>query len=290
MILNEKHIATAQINWQDKAANLRQIAADLNIGLDGLVFLDDSDFEVNLIRKSLPAVEVIQMPPARAVEYRNILASCGLFDSVTLSAEDRNRSAMYKAEATRKKLRAQAIDLETYLKSLGTILEIRFADEFAIPRIAQLTQKTNQFNLTTRRYSEDDIETLANAAHSDVIYVRLQDRLGDSGIVGVFILKYENERAIVDTFLLSCRVLGRAVEDVLVIQATKLAKKRGSGAIIGEYYATNKNGQVADFYVKHGFEIAKDATKLGGQAFLLSLDGQIRTEPALFEKVESEID
>ncbi len=290
MILKEKHIATAQINWRDKAANLRQIALDLNIGMDSLVLIDDSEFEVNLIRRVLPEVEVIHMPPTKVMEYRNILASCGLFDTLTLSAEDKNRGAMYKADVARKNLQAQVTDMETYFKTLGMELEIRFADGFAIPRIAQLTQKTNQFNLTTKRYSEADIKTFANSDQSDVIYVKLKDRFGDSGIVGACILKYQDKKSTFDTFLLSCRVLGRGVEDAFLIQSLKLAKMRDCKAAIGEYYATRKNNQVRDFYTKQGFEILKEKTKVEGQKFQYELDGQIKREPAFFKKIDSEFD
>ena len=290
MILKERHIATTQINWRDKAANLRQIALDLNIGMDSLVFIDDSEFEVNLIHKVLPEVEVIHIPPAKTMESRNILASCGLFDTLTLSAEDKNRGAMYKAEVARKDLQVQTTDMKTYFKTLGMVVEIRFADEFAIPRIAQLTQKTNQFNLTTKRYSEADIKAFANSDQSDVIHLTLKDRFGDSGIVGVCILRYQDKKSIVDTFLLSCRVLGRGVEDAFLIQALKLAKKRDCKAAIGEYYATLKNSQVTDFYAKQGFDILKEKTKAEEQKFLYELDGQIRPEPAFFKKIVSEID
>lgn len=200
MVLKEDHIATAQINWHDKAANLRQVATDLNIGLDSIVFMDDSAFEVNLIRQVLPEIEAIHLPANRAIEYRGILSSCGLFDSLAISEEDRMRGSMYKAETHRKKLMVQITDMNKYYKSLEMVVEIRFADDFSIPRIAQLTQKTNQFNLTTRRYSEADIKRLAESETADVLYVRLQDKFGDSGIVGVCILKYSNQHAICDTF------------------------------------------------------------------------------------------
>jgi FkbH-like protein len=290
MILKEEHIATNQINWQDKAANLRQIALDLNIGMDSLVFLDDSDFEVNLIRRVLPEVEVIHMSPTKVTEYANILASCGLFDTLTLSAEDRKRGAMYRAEVARKKLQVQATNMDSYLKALEMVLEVRFTEEFAIPRIAQLTQKTNQFNLTTRRYSEDDIKALAGSSQSNVIYVKLSDRFGNSGIVGVCILKYEDRKAIFDTFLLSCRVLGRGVEDAFLVQALKLARRRGSQVAIGEYRATRRNRQVADFYARHGFEASNEAAEPERQTFWYELDGKMKCEPSFFKQIVSEID
>jgi len=254
MILKEENIAASRINWQDKAANLKQIAADLNIGLDSLIFVDDSDFEVDLVRKTLPEVEVIHMPQNRLTDYRNILLSFGLFDTLTFSTEDKNRTEMYKAEAARKTLHFNAIDMKSYLKSLEMEVDINFSDEFSIPRIAQLTQKTNQFNLTTRRYSEADIKNLADSDKSDVIYLKLRDRFGDSGIVGVIILRYENNKSLFDTFLLSCRVLGRGIEDIFLAQAIELAKKQGCDIAIGEYYKTAKNNQVREFYKKRGFE------------------------------------
>ena len=276
MVLKEEHIATAQINWEDKAANLRQIALDLNIGLDSMVFLDDSEFEVNLIRQVLPQVKAIHLPQNKAVEYRDILASCGLFDTLTLSAEDKNRGAMYKAEATRKKLRAGITDMKTYYKSLEMELEIRFPDDFSIPRVAQLTQKTNQFNLTTRRYSKYDIKDLINDGESDVICLRLKDKFGDSGIVGTCILKYKDERALFDTFLLSCRVLGRSVENAFLIEALKLAKKQGCKVAIGEYYATRKNAQVEHFYSKQGFDEMSEKRRDEDRCFQYSLEADLK--------------
>ena len=290
MVLKEEHIATAQISWGDKASSLRQIALDLNIGLDSIVFMDDSEFEVNLILQVLPEVEVIHLPQNKAVEYRDILASCGLFDSLTLSEEDKMRGAMYKAEATRKKLQSEVTDMETYYKTLEMELEIRFPDEFSIPRVAQLTQKTNQFNLTTKRYSESDIKDFINSGESDVIYLRLKDKFGDSGIIGTCILKYKDEKAISDTFLLSCRVLGRGVEEVLLIQALKLAKKRGCKVVIGEYYATSKNAQVEHFYSKQGFDETNEKQSEADRYFQYGLDSDLRPEPGFFKNINSEID
>ena len=290
MVLKEEHIATAQINWGDKAANLRQIALDLNIALDSFVFMDDSEFEVNLIRQVLPEVEVIHLPKNKAVEYRDILVSCGLFDTLTLSEEDKKRGAMYKAEATRKKLQTEITDMDTYYRSLEMELEIRFPNDFSIPRVAQLTQKTNQFNLTTRRYSESDIKDLINSGESDVIYLRLKDKFGDSGIIGTCILKYKDEKTVFDTFLLSCRVLGRGVEDAFLIQALKLAKKRGCKTAIGEYYATRKNAQVEKFYSKQGFDEMNEKQSEADRYFQYGLDSDLRSDPDFFKNIDSEID
>jgi len=290
MLLKEEHIATAQINWGDKAANLRQIAIELNIGLDSIVFIDDSEFEVNLIRQVLPEVEVIRLQQNKSIEYRDILASCGLFDTLTLSEEDKRRGTMYKAETSRKKLQSEITDLKTYYKTLEMELEIRFPDDFSIPRVSQLTQRTNQFNLTTKRYSESDIKDFINKKESDVIYLRLKDKFGDSGIIGTCVLKYMEEKAIIDTFLLSCRVLGRGVEDAFLIQVLKLAKKRGCKIAIGEYYATRKNAQVEHFYDERGFDDISEKQSDADGYFQYGLEENLKAEPGFFKNIDSEID
>jgi FkbH-like protein len=287
MILRRQHLATAQINWRDKATNLRQIAADLNIGLDSLVFLDDSEFEANLVRQVFPEVHVIQLPEGKAVEYREMLLDYGWWDSLTVSREDRNRTAMYQAESSRQALRAGSTDLEGYYRSLEMTLEVRFADAFTIPRIAQLTQKTNQFNLTTRRYSEAEVGRLSAADDVDVITVRLADRLGDSGIIGVCILRYAGGAALFDTFLLSCRALGRGVEHAMLVQALKRARARGCQSAIGEYAPTAKNGQVEDFYRGHGFTRLPDDGDM--RRFIVDLTTMAEQEPYFFARIDSAI-
>ena len=262
MVLKKEHIATDQINWEDKATNLRRIAQHLNIGLDSLVFVDDSDFEINLIQQVLPEVTIMHLPKERAVDYKDILVSCGLFDTLIFSAEDKKRGAMYKAEVERKKLAAQAIDLKSYYKSLKMVVTINLADDFSKPRIAQLTQKTNQFNLTTKRYSETNIHELIESQYSDVLYLKLKDRFGDMGIVGVCVLVYEKNTAVFDTFLLSCRALGRKVENVFLENCLKLCQLRDAKLAVGQYFPTNKNMQVKEFFQKRGFKIVgKNETK-----------------------------
>jgi FkbH-like protein len=285
MVLREKNIATAEINWDNKATNLEKIAATLNIGLDSLVFVDDSEFEVNLVREALPEVEVLHLPKNRTVEFRSILASCGLFDTLTVSEEDRERGAMYKAESQRRQLQGQAPDLESYLKSLEMVVDIKFADDFALPRVAQLTQKTNQFNLTTRRYSDADIRIFMDAENVDVLSLRLVDKYGDSGLVGVCVLKYADRNAVIDTFLLSCRVLGRGIEDVFLIHALRLAKQRECDLIIGEYYPTAKNGQVKDFFAKQGFDKYSSSSREGEGCYAYALNKPLREAPLYFKKI-----
>lgn len=262
MILKKEHISADQINWEDKATNLRRIAGHLNIGLDSLVFIDDSDFEINLIRQILPEVTVVHLPKDKAMDYKDILASCGLFDSLIFSAEDKKRGAMYKADEQRKKLVCQTTDLKSYYKSLEMVVTTNLADDFSKPRIAQLTQKTNQFNLTTKRYSEADIQEFSKSRYSDVLYLKLKDKFGDMGIVGVCIVIYKEDTAVFDTFLLSCRALGRKVEEVFLDNCLKLCRLRGAKLAIGEYFPTNKNIQVKDFFQERGFKVVeKNGTK-----------------------------
>lgn len=287
MVLRREHIATAQINWQDKAANLRQIALDLNIGLDSMVFMDDSDFEINLVREQLPEVETVLMPKKTPVLYRDILAGGGWFDTLTLSAEDKIRGAMYRAEACRKELKAEATDMAAYYKSLEMEITTARADEFTIPRISQQTQKTNQFNLTTRRYSEANISEFAMMGDTEVLCLSLKDRFGDSGIVGTCILRFDGEEALIDSFLLSCRVLGREVERVFVAQALQIAKDRGCTRAIGEYYSTPKNGQVEFFYGSQGFEELPQTDHGPDRSFIYDLTGDLPEIPSFFKSIQS---
>jgi FkbH-like protein len=287
MLLRREHIATAQINWRDKVSNLKQIAADLNLGLDSFVFVDDSPFEVEQVRQYLPQVEVVHLPEGEAVTYRDTLAAGGWFDALTFSAEDRERGAMYHAETSRKELQLQSQDLTSYYASLSMVLEIRLADAFSVPRIAQLTQKTNQFNLTTRRYSDAQIHALREDPSVDVILLRLKDRFGDSGLTGVCIMRYDGERALIDTFLLSCRVLGRGVEDAFLIQCMKRARLKGCTSAIGEYLPTAKNHQVRDFYPQRAF--APVASGNPPFCFELDLTSLTASEPNFFSRIDSEI-
>jgi len=290
MVLRKDHIATAQINWQDKATNLRRIAGDLNIGLDSVVFIDDDEFEADFVRQALPEVHVMHLPRTRAADNGTILAACGLFDTLVLSAEDRERGAMYQAEATRKKLKEQAADLESYLRSLEMVLEIRFATSFTIPRIAQLTQKTNQFNLTTRRYNEASIRALVEDGAAEVLVVTLDDKLGDLGLVGVCILRYEQETADIDTLLLSCRALGRGVEDVLIRHILMQAKSHGCCMVAGTYIKTNKSAQVESFYLMHGFNEVSASRDGNERRFHYDFRCGIPAGPGHFKEIRSDVE
>ena len=253
MLLREEHFATWQINWTDKATNLRQIASDLNIGLDSVVFVDDSSFECTLVREQLPEVAVVQLT-AEPADYVQLLARGHFFDSLTFSAEDRQRTDLYHQEADRKRLQIACGSIEEYLSRLEIVAEIGRPDAQTIPRVAQLTQKTNQFNLTTRRYAEGEITAFVEREDADVFSLRLRDRLSDLGLIGVAIVVYTGACAEIDTFLLSCRALGRGAEDALLAYLLNQAAARGCSRVRGCYRATAKNAQVAQFYPARRFE------------------------------------
>lgn len=287
MVLRREHLAAALINWRDKAANLRQIALDLNIGLDSLVFVDDSEFEVQLVRDVLPEVEALHFPRQSASSFKNMLAAAQLFDTLTLSEEDRRRGAMYVAEGRRHELKAQATDMRQYYASLRMQAEIGLADPFTIPRIAQMTQKTNQFNLTTRRHSDAEIRAFSESADYDVAWLKLTDIFGDSGIVGAAIVRYQGQDAVFESFLLSCRVIGRGVEDLFLARLLERARASGAVRAVGLYIPTPKNAQVAGFYPAHGFVRAAGAD--GEERFELDLSSASWKEPDYFDTVTCNI-
>lgn len=268
MILRKKHFVSMRINWNDKVSNLKGIAKELNIGLDSIVLIDDSEFEINLVKKLLPEVEAVQLPKDPS-SYRDLLNSSGLFDTLTFSEEDWMRNEMYRTEISRREAELQVTTLDDYYKYLEMVVTIKNVDEFSIPRISQLTQKTNQFNLTTKRYAESEIKKLAESKDTDVRYLHLKDRFGDSGIVGVVILKEQGKEVFIDTFLLSCRVIGRGIEEAFLKDCVNIAKKRGCESIIGIYIPTKKNGQVEDFYKNHSFSHIEKNSNGAKYSFLL---------------------
>lgn len=259
MVLKKEHITTYQINWDDKATNIKKIANDLNIGLDSLVFIDDNPFECNLIKEQLPDVTVIELQTSAPLMKKQ-LQELALFDSLTFSSEDKKRNEMYASDQNRKKIRSESSSLEDYLKSLGLVVTIAPVGTQEISRVAQLTQKTNQFNLTTKRYTEADISNYVSDKNFDVIYIRVSDKISDLGIVGVAIIEYANHMAKIDTLLMSCRALGRGVETALLSKIVHLAQTRHSSKLIGQYVSTPKNSQVSDFYLKNNFLLMNKET------------------------------
>ncbi len=253
MLLKEDHFAVFQANWNDKATNIRAIAEELSLGLDSMVFLDDNPVERGLVRRMLPQVAVPELPDDPAWFARH-LAAAGYFEAITFSDEDRKRSEMYQSNARRVALQKQVGDLDDYLASLD--MEIQFApfDHTGRARITQLINKSNQFNLTTRRYSE--AEVAAAEADPDVftLQVRLIDSFGDNGMICVVICRPGAPGEwVIDTWLMSCRVLSRKVEQMVLREILLQARMAGVNRLQGIFVPTEKNALVRDHYEKLGF-------------------------------------
>ncbi len=251
MQLRPQHFASVQINWRSKHENLIAIAKELNVGLDALVFLDDNPAERQLVRQLLPQVTVIEVNGDGDVWGAFRKTKC--FERLTLSREDLQRGELYIQERQRDDHKATFQNLEEYLHSLQLSVECIDVGNEQIPRTAQLTQSTNQFNLTTRRYTTGDIENLLKDDATKLLLFRAQDRFGDNGLIGLCILRYKQQHCEIDTFLLSCRVIGRGIETAMLARVFREAAARGATKVIGWYFPTDRNAPCAGFYLQHGF-------------------------------------
>ena len=256
MLLREDHIAVFQANWTDKAANLRAIAQTLNIGVDALVFLDDNPAERMQVRRELPLVAVPELPDDPAF-YPRMLAAAGYFEALALSEEDRQRASYYQANAERAAALAATDNMDGYLASLEMVCTIAPVDQLSRARVSQLINKSNQFNLTSRRYSENEVLEAEHDPKRHIAQIRLADRFGDNGIISVLIAEKSTTSWRIDTWLMSCRVLGRRVQEAALAHLVAAAKADGAGQIIGRYVPSSKNRMVADHYEKLGFEPAE---------------------------------
>lgn len=256
MALKEEDFVAIKANWKSKADNIIEIANELNLGLDSFVFIDDNPVERGMVKTLLPEVTVPDFPehPALLPGFANEIAR-NYFTPFQITAEDLEKTHTYQAEGKRKAAAKNFGNVEDYLKSMEMVLNIDFVNPDNIPRIAQLTQKTNQFNLTTRRYTETDIAQFLNSHDTFLVKASLQDKYGDFGIIGLGIIKLENQKAIIDTFLMSCRAMGRGVETEILHAIENFLLKQHISLIEGEYLPTRKNSIVADFYKDHGYTI-----------------------------------
>jgi FkbH-like protein len=254
MILRTEHFVAMRINWRDKATNLMEIADELNIGLDSLVFVDDSPFEREHVRHALPKVMVVDLP-SEACDYPRWLANLTCFDTLSVTEEDKHRSKMYREERQRKEIRESAGSLEEFLRTLNIRAKIRPPDEFSIPRIAQLTQKTNQFNLTARPYTESDIIRFSKSDKWNIYCLDVEDKIGSSGIVGVAIVELDrmSRLARLDTFLLSCRILGRGIESAFLGGIIRDLKAYSIQVMVAEFLPTSRNHAAEEFLPTHHF-------------------------------------
>lgn len=252
MLLRPSHFAALKINWDDKARNLRAIAEELNIGIDSLAFMDDNPAERALVKATLPEVTVLELP-SDPVSYARILRDSPVFERLSLSTEDRERGRYYAEERQRAEFQAGATSLEDFYRSLEIRVSVAEVTEETLARTSQLTQKTNQFNLTTRRYSEQQIAQMAVDPCHRVYTINAGDRFGDNGLVGVVIAVFRQETCEIDSLLLSCRVIGRTVETALLSVLGAEARDRGAKRLVGTFAETKKNAPCRDFFRDHGF-------------------------------------
>jgi FkbH-like protein len=255
MVLKESHFAAMRINWNDKVSNMQSIAKELNIGLDSLVFLDDDKANRAVMRSALPEVQTVEMPedPSR---YLQTLHTLDAFHALQLTEEDLKKGQMFAEQRKRQEFQENAKDINEYLAQLQTKVTLEPAASFTIPRITQLTQKTNQFTMTTKRYSEEDIRRFAASRSHVVFSAKVEDKFGDSGTTGAVIIEKKPGAWLIDTFLLSCRVIGRGVEEALLAHIAANARKEGANKLIGIFIPTSKNAPAKEFYSKSGFILA----------------------------------
>ena len=258
MVLHLEDIAVFVANWENKADNIRQIQSILNIGFDSMVFLDDNPFERNIVKENIPGITVPELPEDPA-EYLEFLYRLNLFETVSFSNEDAERTKQYQVEAKRIVLQKIFTNEEDFLKSLDMVSIVEPFNKFNTPRVAQLSQRSNQFNLRTVRYTEADIEISAISENIFSFTFTLADKFGDNGMICVIILKKENDETLfIDTWFMSCRVLKRGMENFVLNTITNFAKEKEYAFLKGEYIPTAKNEMVKDHYAELGFKQSDD--------------------------------
>ena len=267
MVLKKDDFATWRINWTDKATNIKEMAEELNIGLDSFVFVDDNPTERELIKQVLPMVEVPAFPDQPyelPVFFKELVEK--YFRVYSITGEDKRKTEQYKANAQRAQAQRSFVDFDSFLESLDIQITIEAANEFNIPRIAQMTQKTNQFNLTTKRYTDADVRTFLQNGWK-IWCISVADKFGDNGITGCIMVNGDT----IDTFLLSCRILGKGIEIAFIKQILVLLKENGAKSVKASYIPTAKNVQVNEFYEKCGF-VCMEVDEEGKKSYELDIE------------------
>jgi FkbH-like protein len=277
MLLRPHHFAAMRIDWNDKAQSLRAIAQELNIGVDSLVFVDDNPVERERVRSEVPEVYVIDLP-AEPMDYAAALRGVPVLERVALSAEDRERGRLYVEQRERAALQQAAGSLEDFYRSLQMTVTVAPLGPETVTRVAQLTQKTNQFNLTTRRYDEPQIAQMMADPLWRVRTCGVRDRFGDNGLVGVVLSRADGDAVEIDTFLLSCRVIGRTVETSLLARVVAEARAAGARTVRGWFLPTKKNAPAKEFYASHGFRPVSERED-GGILWELDLESATVENP-----------
>ncbi len=283
-VLKEEHFAAMRINWQNKAANIAELAQEINIGLDSMVFLDDNPVERAQVSQTHPEVLVVEMPKNPRL-YREMIENLNVFDVLSLTKEDMARGDMYVGKRKRTELEQSATSIEDFLRTLELKVRIDEVSDFDTPRVVQLIGKTNQFNLTTRRYTDAEVDNFRKSKEMAVYSMAVHDKFGDEGVVGVAIVRKNGNDWWIDSFLMSCRVIGRSVETALLAKIIVDARKANVSRIIGEYIPTKKNLPASDLYERHGFGMP--TTNDGVTSCILNLDEQTIDIPEWIELTEA---
>ena len=254
MLLRDEHLVIKAVNWENKATNLSNSVDNLNIGMDSIVFLDDSPFEANFVREALPQVTVLEVPDPAYKYPAEFRRNMDLFYTLSEAAEDAKKIEMYKSQAARNEARRSFVSIDDFLEALGLEMVVYKDDPSQTGRISQMTQKTNQFNLTTKRYTEGDISRFFKDSNCMVYSFSVADKFGEYGITGLCILNIDGASAHIDTFLMSCRVIGRNLEIAFFDTIVNELKKSEVIQLEAAYFRTPKNGQVADLWDRIGFD------------------------------------
>jgi FkbH-like protein len=269
MVLRMEDFVSFKANWEPKSDNIRRMAAELNLGLDSFVFVDDNPAEIEIVRQFAPEVATILLGPDPS-DYTAQLQDCRFFEPRSITAEDVGRTGQYRSEAERKALFAAVTDMDSYLESLAMEATISEFTPVDVPRLSQLINKSNQFNLTTRRRTEAEVQALMGDPAHVGFSMRLKDRFGDHGLISIVIARKEGETMEIDTWLMSCRVLKRQVEEEVLNELARLAAIRGCAQLEGVYFPTAKNEMVRDFYPRMGFTPTSENDR--ARTFELQLD------------------
>lgn len=258
MVLREAQIVARRVNWNDKVANLVELSEELNIGLDSMIFLDDNPVEANAVRTRLPMVRTIEVPSALPDYPAVVEEIVELYLAGGVSAESRSKTEQYRQRAAAAREQASFGSHEEYLASLDLAAFVRVDAAADAARVSELSLKSNQFNLTTRRYQEAEIRALMEGADTEVISITVSNKFGNAGLTGVIVVRYDHEVARIENFLMSCRVLGQGVELSIWPLVADRASARGCTRLEAEYLPTAKNVQAADFYDRVGFTLMSD--------------------------------
>jgi FkbH-like protein len=269
-VLKGRHFILKRVNWKDKVTNLREIAETLNIGLDSLVYLDDSDFECSAIRSQLPMVHTFKVPDSLP-EYPAVIDQIKeLFLAGGVSSESRAKTEQYRQRAEAERSKASFASNEEFLASLGLQVDVSRNAFGSIPRISELTMKSNQFNVTTRRYSVTEIRDFMESGSATVYSFGVRDKFGNAGLTGVLIVQWDGDAAVIDSFLMSCRVIGRGIEFAIWREILRDAAGRGCRVLRTEYRRSGKNAQVADFFDRLGLPLVSSDS--GGRRYEVPLE------------------